>query len=282
MSNLITREEILEQARALPPAPRALAQVCELLRDVNSDLREITNLIRLDPALSAEVIRVSNSAAFGAGWEIGSVDEAVARVGFSELLRLVGLATAMSLADEALPAYGIELSALRESLILHALAAEAIAQRVNLEKNTAYAAGLLRWIGAMAMDRAARGVLPPERCYSTERHATYVDWETAEFGMANTDVAMTILYEWRFPAELVGAIGGYHLFPEPGGEDVFSGVLNLAGTIVAQTGRALPGEARMWVLTPAKLEAVNLSETAWREAAGEALALFERQRVALR
>ncbi len=282
MSNLITRDKILEQARALPPAPRALARVCELLRDLNSDLGEISTLIRLDPALSADVIRVSNSAAFGAGWEIGSVDEAVARVGYAELLRLVGLATAMSLGDDSLATYRVELPALRESLLLHALAAEAIARRVNVEKNTAYAAGLLRLIGAMAMDRAARGVLPAERWFTPERHPSYVEWEMAEFGMANTDVAMTILYEWRFPSDLVGAIGGYHLFPEPGSEDVFSGVLNLAGAVVADAGKSLPGEAHLWSVTPEKLAAVGMSEEAWREAADEAIGHFERQSIALR
>src|SRR5215216_135519 len=112
----ITRDVILEQARKIPAAPQVLAGLCELLQDVNTDLDQIAAEIRFDPALTARVIRISNSPVFGSGQRLGSVDEAVNRVGFGEVLRLVGAATVAGMVDRALGCYGIPAELLRESL----------------------------------------------------------------------------------------------------------------------------------------------------------------------
>src|SRR4051812_28827551 len=97
----VLRSAIITTAQALPAAPQALAGLCELLQDVNASLDEIANEIRIDAALAVRVIRISNSPVFGGGLRIGSVDEAVNRVGFGEILRLVGVATVASLVDRA-------------------------------------------------------------------------------------------------------------------------------------------------------------------------------------
>ena len=87
----LTRDQILDHARALPAAPRIMAELCELLQDINTDLDQIALVIRGDPALAARVIRISNSVVYGGDWAVASIDEAVNRVGFEEVLRLVGI-----------------------------------------------------------------------------------------------------------------------------------------------------------------------------------------------
>src|SRR5262245_57810393 len=109
----IRREVILEHARRLPAAAQVLAGLCELLQDVNTDLEQIAAEIRLEPTLAARVIRMSNSPVFGCGDRVGSVDEAVNRVGFSEVLRLVGAATVASIVDRELTCYGVSVERLR-------------------------------------------------------------------------------------------------------------------------------------------------------------------------
>ena len=103
----LTRDTILEHARSLPAAPQVMAGLSELLQDINTDLEQIADQVRVDPALTARVIRISNSPVFGGGARIGSVDEAVNRVGFGEVIRLVGVATVAGMVDRALSCYKI-------------------------------------------------------------------------------------------------------------------------------------------------------------------------------
>lgn len=277
----VTRDTILTHARALPASPQVLGGLCELLQDVNTDLDQIADQIRVDSMLSARVIKMSNSVVFGGGVRVGSVDEAVNRVGFSEVVRLVGAATAAGMVDKALAAYRIDADPFREAMLAHALAAEALAGPAGLDGRTAYAGGLLRGIGMMILERVARNQPANAKPYDPASHPTYRDWEYGRFGVMAVDVTTTVLDDWRFPAELVAAME-LHLFTRPAAiEDRLACVLNLAGAIVCQTGRALPGESKHWVCTPEKLAALELDADQYEMAVAQTEAQFARQRSAL-
>lgn len=258
-----------------------MAGLCELLQDVNTDLDQIAAEIRVEPTLAARVIRMSNSPVFGGGQRIGSVDEAVNRVGFSEVLRLVGAATVAGLVERALACYGLGAERVRESLLLHALASEALASHTDIDPRSAYSAGLLRAIGMMVLDRAGRKRLSATDSYDIARHATYGPWEMARFGVRSTEVTTMILDEWRFPPEIVAALEKHLLTEEGSADDRFAGLLNLAGGIVQEKGLAMPGDAACWALSPEKFAAVGIDEEQYRSAAAQAIALFDRQRSAL-
>jgi HD-like signal output (HDOD) protein len=274
---VLTRETILVHARKLPAAAQVLAGLCELLEDANTDLDRIAEEIRLEPTLAARVIRISNSPVFGGGQRVGSVDEAVNRVGFGEVLRLVGAATVAGLVDRSLGCYGISAERLREAMLFHGLASEALAVRAGVDRRSAYSGGLLRAIGIMVVDRAARIRVSPADVYEPAQYSCYGEWEMAKFGLTNGEAAALILDEWRFPADLVSALQ-HHLEP---GEDRFATVLNLAGAILDERGFSLPGDAAFWKRTPEKLAAAGIDEAQYESAAEDALAIFERQRTAL-
>ncbi len=277
----VSREKILGTARQLPASPQVLAGLCELLQDMNSDLDQIAEQIRVDAALSARVIRIGNSPIYGSGSRIGSVDEAVKRVGFGEILRLVGVATVSGLVDRSLTSYGIVAERLRESLLLHALASEAIAQRVDVDPRMAYAGGLLRALGIMVFDRIARERKPAPEVYSPHRFPSYFAWEQPIFGLINAQVTTMALEEWRFAPELVSALEKHFLLGGVGYDDRMACVLNLAGSIVAEAGFALPGEVSAWTPTPQLFFATGLDPEQLREISVQARTLFERQRAAL-
>jgi HD-like signal output (HDOD) protein len=273
----ISRDKIIASARTLPAAPQVMVGLCELLQDVNADLEQIAGQIQIDPALATRVIRISNGPAYG-GRRIGSVDEAVNRVGFGEILRLVGAATVAGLVDQSLTCYRIEAPRLRESLLLHALASETLARWTDVDPRTAYAGGLLRALGMMVIDRLARGSLPADDAFDGAQFATYAEWEGARFGLSNPEVTTMILDEWRFPPELVAGIQA-HLAPaEAGTDDRLAVVLNLAGAVCARSGLALPGDEKFWEPTPDKLAAAGLDEAQLVSAGEQALAVFAVQR----
>ena len=278
---VITRDLILSTARTLPAAPQVISGLCEMLQDINTDLDQIADQIRMDSVLAARVIRMSNSIVFGGGGRVGSVDEAVNRVGFAEVLRLVGAATVTGLVDTSLTSYGIGVGRLRATLLLHALASEALAGYTPIDTRTAYAGGLLRGLGMMVLNRLATGRLSATEVFDPKQFESYSDWEMVRFGVTSTEVTTMILDEWQFPAELVAAVERHLMRDDSANGEPFACILNLAGVVVADAGLALAGEAKFWVLAPEKLAGAGLDEEDFQKAAARAREVFESQRRAL-
>jgi HD-like signal output (HDOD) protein len=277
----VTREIILAHARSLPASPQVLAGLCELLQDINTGLDQISAEIRLEAALAARVIRISNSPVFGNGRRIGSVDEAVNRVGFGEVLRLVGAATVAGLVDRSLSCYSVPADRLREALLFHALASEALAEAAAVDSRMAYSAGLLRAIGMMVLDREGRSKMDASNAFDLRKFERYTGWEALRFGMMSTEVTAMILNEWRFPPMIVDALQAHLLLDEASYRNRLACVLNLAGAIVAEYGLALPGEAACWKFSEEKCAAAGITVEQFQSASANAFSLFEKQRSAL-
>lgn len=272
----LTREVLLRQASRLSAAPQVLGGLCELLEDVNTGLDQVADQIRLDPALAARVLRLSNSIVFGAGWSVASIEDAVNRVGFSEITRLVGAATVTRLVDRALPAYGLSAEQLRESLLMHALASEELAGLAGFDGRVAYTCGLLRGLGLMVLQNELTNMAPPV-VYAPANFATYAEWERVHCGVSATEVTVMVLDSWRFPAEGIGALDRHLEAPD----EPLAAILNLAGAVTQQQGLALPGEVAWWHGVPEKLAVVGLAEEDWTRASARAAEAFARQRAAL-
>jgi HD-like signal output (HDOD) protein len=276
VATAISRERILTAARSLPAAPQAMAGLCELLQEVNADLGRIADQISVDPALASRVVRISNGVVYGGDGAIGSVEDAVNRVGFAEILRLVGAVTVSALVDRNLAGYNVAAERLRESLLLHAIASEVLARRTSIDPRTAYLAGLLRAVGMMVIARLGASSGGGDENFDARRHATYAEWEGERFGVAGTEVTAMILEEWRFSPTVVQAIRGHMGSGEALTDDPFACLLNLAGGIVSVAGMALEGEKAFWEPSAEKFAVLGITESQWREAGFEARAAYER------
>ena len=261
------REKILQIARSLPADLRVLATLGEMLQDVNSELDGIAGLLRRDLALATRIVRISNSASYSSGDRIGSVEEAVNRVGFSEILKLIGTASAARFAESALEHYDVSGCVLRDNMLYCALAAEAFARLGGTDARTAYTAGLMRPLGMMVLDRAGRAFIKAGQGFTLADWKTYSAWEDAYFGINHDAVAALIIEEWRFPAEMGDAIRGHYLRQADDFKVPLSCVLNLANGLAQRKQRALPGETHWWEITSGKLLGANVSEEQLEEVA---------------
>ena len=270
----LSRDKLLETARSLPADLEILSSLGEMLQDVNADLEAIAALLRRDLALAARIVRISNSPLFGG--RVASVEEAVSRVGFGEILRLVGTATTGRFADRALDHYGITALQLRDNMLYTAFACEELARHSGGDSRIAYTAGLLRPIGFMVLDRAARGRIPARETFEPQRWGNYRIWEGSFLGVGHTEVAGLILDEWHFPKSMGAALRLHYLAQPTDMEDSLALTLNLAGTLAGAAGHAFEGETDHWLLTPEKLQAAGLHQDQLAGAAEAAGRSFDR------
>ena len=245
----LTRDQIINLGSKLAPAAVTLARLRPLLADPNTDLEEIVNLIRLDPALTFHVVRMSNSVLFGTYERNDTLEGAVGRVGFMEIYRLVGLAASKQLCQHDLGTYSLTAARLWENSVATAAAAEVLALPAGTEAGLSYATGLLRNLGMVIIDAVSAG-----KVYPGEAEWPVVsEWERQVFGMNSAEVTATLLEHWRFPSDVVDAIRAQHDPLADGTSNVGACVLNLACGVSARFGLDLPGESGHWVRTEAKL-----------------------------
>lgn len=276
-----SREKILQIARALPADLQVLSALGEMLQDVNSELEEIATLLRRDVALAARIVRIANSPMIGGNGQIASVEEAVNRVGFSEILKLVGTASAARFAERALELYRVDAERLRDNMLYTAFAAETLGRFAGLDARLAYTAGLMRPLGLMVLDRAARNQPGAAVPFEIARHPHYVAWEREHFQTTSGQVAALIMEEWRFPKEVRAALRSQYLSQPSELELPLACVLNLASSLAHARERGLAGEACWWELNVTKLRGANVSHDDLEVAGDAAEAAFQEAVAAL-
>lgn len=273
----ISIETLLDVVKTLPAAPRVFAQVGKLLLNPNSDSQEVIRLLRRDSALTARLIKISNSVVYQPEQPTSTVEEAVLRIGYNAIYRMAGLAAAAELTSQDLPTYGITGAELRENALLCALIAEELAPHAGCDAQHAYTAALLRSVGRVALDRVARYSAMGE--LSEPRQKRIVEWETAELGLSNTDAAAFILNSWRFPPHTVSAIRDHYLISPSDSRLAY--VLNLAAGAADRCHHSLPGETAYWSPIETRCEIAGVSEEQIDAATREALVNFGPVRASL-
>ena len=271
-----TRKSLVRVAQKLPAAPRILAQLGELLGDLNSSTEDIVTLLKRDAALTARVLRVSNSVTYGADEPCAVLEEALLRIGFTDVYRIAGFATAGRLIGQVLPLYGMTAAQFRENALLTALTMEKLAPIGGQDPREAYTAGLLRSVGKIALDYLAREL--PARPPDYDSHVPLCEWELEHIGITNADAAAMILEEWNFPVATLQAIRGHYRASET---DWLTLLLHLAACAAERCGHGCPGERTYFELTPEKLAEAHMSMEQFDEAMRGALEEFGPLRVAV-
>jgi len=245
----------------MPASPRILARLSEVLADVNSDTGDIVNLVKADPGITSGLIRLSNSALFAFPEPSTTLEEAIGRVGFREVYRLVGLASTRAMFPKQLELYGITGEQMWENSITTALAMEALARRNRgVDDRAAYTIGLLRSSGKIILARIAAESAAAV-CYPGEERAPFLgEWETAQFGMTNDEACVLLMQHWKY-SEVTAAAIRHHAVPLESAEAPVEAVLlNIAGWIAQQAGSGIPGETLYWRRHPEKFARAKVSQ----------------------
>jgi HD-like signal output (HDOD) protein len=237
-----------------------LPRLQRLLTNPNSGLFKIIELVRLDPALTARVIQVSNSAWFGRGASCQTIEEAVNRVGFQQIYRLVATAAASTVLEKSLSTYRLDDKTVWRSAVACALAAELLAAHVGEVVAEAYTIGLLHAVGRVAIDSYLRGRMPAVEMVDAGFPADYSVTERDQLGFSNAEVGACMLSNWEFGPVAVEAVRAQYepltaLLPY----DRMAAVLyaaRLLSTVVCQCSDEQPVRAEVAVL-----ELLRLTET---------------------
>lgn len=201
-------EARLKNIDQLPPMPALASRLYKMTADPDVDIRALADEISRDPAITAAVIRLSNSAYYKPARVIRSVHEAILTLGLDIVANIVVVIASRGLLKVNLDSYRIEASEMWDHSLIVAELAQSLAR---IKKNAAppdvaFTAGLLHDIGKIVLVQYFQQVY---RQISLEMEkdptAVFTDLEERHLGYNHAELGARLLESWNFPPELVEA-----------------------------------------------------------------------------
>lgn len=231
---------VVSSIRDLPPMPAVAVKVLELLNDPNVNYEKLGAAISSDPAVSARMLKVSNSAFYSMKRQIKTLEHAIAIVGERTLRSLV-LAASLEGMNKS---YGLLEKMLGEDSMGCAIGCRILARRfASADPEEAFLAGLFRHLGKIVMNYsdpdAYRSLV--EMAYS--EGGSNSEMEGRFFPYAHAVVGAAVLDKWNFARSLVMSTLHHEdlvisLDEEENGEALLrlTATVNLAGHVCLKLG----------------------------------------------
>lgn len=206
-----TIEQFLDKVVDLPPAPQILPKLLALLRDEETDLNKVIDLVTFDPGLTIKVMNVSNSAFFGLPNKVNSVFEAVQQLGSQQLYRIVTAGAGRRL---FLSPYwgtnGKQIDPWRQA-VMTAFASQFIAENIGADPATMFMAGLLHDVGRVPLLLAFKDDYWAFQQANAEAPQTEdTEMEIRRFGFDHASLGGRLLERWKFSQQIVSSVSAHH------------------------------------------------------------------------
>jgi len=199
-------------AESLPATVHRVMEVCE---DPDSDARSMAEAVSSDPALSARLVRLANSAFFGLVSKVGDVHGAVVRLGMKGVRNAVmGLGVSRLFeAEEPTGPYSrpkVWKHSVAVAIYCELLAKASARGDVRALAGEAFLVGLVHDIGIILEDQYAHSRFEDLASAAWQGRKPLYDVEYDDLGFAHQDLGAAVLRKWKFPARLADAVGAHH------------------------------------------------------------------------
>lgn len=191
----------------LPPFPAVALQLMGLL-DSDVPVKDVVKLLRMDPALSAEILRVSNSPLYGLSRHVDSVSHAVVVLGGDAVKRL-----ALTVALGRFTQNFMKHKGLRrcwDHSVACALIAEDLAVFAGHAQDRAYTSGLLHDVGRLALLACYPNEYENLLAVAAENDFDFRATEKKLFETDHCSAGHWLCKSWNLPADMTEAIAGHH------------------------------------------------------------------------
>jgi HD-like signal output (HDOD) protein len=261
---------LANKLQSVPSFPSAYLDIMKELNSENPSLQVIADIVTRDAGLTAKMLQVANSAAFGLAERVSGPFDAVQYLGMATA-RSIALSAHVFASFEKSPIKNFSVKNMWEEAMRCSQMARVIMQLEAADETStedACTASLLRETGKLMLVRNLPREFERAVALANSRQIPLTEAETEVLGATHNGVAAYLLGLWGLGAPMVEAVA-FHLTPSQSGSRAF-GPLTAAHVTKVFSQEMLPSEI---VGQPAKLDLAYLTEVGvrdrldvWREA----------------
>ena len=243
MIDLYARPQAPWALRLVPPFPAVAQRVLALVNDEDAGVRQVGELIKLDPSFSAELLRFANSALFGSRREVRDLRHAIGMVGLDRVKVMATFVAVNRMVRSA-----VRTQALRK-VWLHCLATAIIAEEASrvsrAARDSAYTTGLLHNLGCLGMMSAYPDEYSRMLEVSNDFGFDLLKTERDLFEIDHCAAGAYLAQDWDFPDEISAAIATHHDEPTPGACDLYT-ITQVSWRLADTLGYAAFSPDKLW------------------------------------
>ena len=255
-----TLDGFAKKAQHLLPAPHIVPQLLALLNRADINTNKIVELISYDPSLTANVMRICNSAYYNRGTPIVSLHHAVTHIGLNETYRIVVAITGSLLLGQAERKRSeTEARKLWEHSVTVAMAAQILAQDMGEDQDIVFTAALLHDIGKIAFAAEEPGLYENRADAPDGPSRSLVEIEKEQFGFNHAELGGRLLEAWRFPTSLVAAVRFHHQLADAMTFQRITACVSLGDSFAYVLGRGYGRQEPPWQEREQASRILNLS-----------------------
>ena len=215
-------DELIAELSELQPLPAVATKILQLGDDHQFSAHELATVIASDQVLTARLLRLANSAYYGASRRIGTVRDAVVLLGFRTVHQV---ALAACLVDSPRRLSNLDYNSFWQFSIATGLLAEILARVEGRHQDVAFTAGVLHNIGLLTLDQQRPQVLTEVLTRARQQHETLHQAERGLLGFTDAELGGALALHWNFPEELAQAVSSHARLDAPPPEESLAAVV---------------------------------------------------------
>jgi putative nucleotidyltransferase with HDIG domain len=200
---------IVNSVNSLPQFPENILVVQQLLGDPDAEMADIARQISMDPALTADLLKIVNSAQYMLAKKVDHIAEAVRMVGLRGIKNLLySYGTQKILGDDT-----TDKKTLWDHSYKTAFYAYNIIKNFHKDRNLlddVYVGGILHDMGKIVFSNVHPALLSKIKEFCVEKNLPASTFEDLSAGMNHAEIGALIAEKWNFPEALVTAIRFHH------------------------------------------------------------------------
>lgn len=268
-------KNILHSVESFPSLSASAPKLMTLLFDLETNVDQMEETLRYDPGLTANILKLTNSAYFGFSGKIGSVRQAIVILGRQNLIKLVITSCVKAMIDKEVLGYELTPGQLWRHSTAVSVAAEGLVRELKIKEcDLIYTAALLHDVGKLVLDRfVLKGISPIEA--ATERGLPFDVAVHQVLGINHAEIGAMMLKKWCFPNDIIQAVRWHH---EPEGADSHNqlvDIVHVADVLCLMLGYGVGREGLQYRSSSASTERLGLRQSHLDRVASQTLQWVE-------
>ena len=267
MDNAInfTLEYVFEKLGSLPSFPKVVQEALSRLDDPNVAMKDIAEILKYDPGVTANILKITNSAAFGLSRQVTNLETALSLLGEHQLRNVLMASASLPYLSVPIRGYGMDSNELWMHSMGTAIIAEEVAGICGEEaKDILFTAALLHDIGKVVMNMFVGPRLDELITLSRQEQRPFSELEWELLGGDHAVIGSNVLENWEFPLEIVRMVRSHH-DPDIYIQDKLSSMLALSNIIATQLGLGVGADSFRYHLSEKLLPALKLDRQGFEE-----------------